>query len=90
MTLPVRVVLVETHGLQNLGAVARLLDKFEVQDWVLVRSKCSPSDPEALAYATGISAPQAVRVIPCRRPLKATEKPFLSTYANSCVYLSWT
>ncbi len=56
MALPVRVVLVETHGLQNLGAVARLLDNFEVQDWVLVRPKCSPSDPEALVYATGISA----------------------------------
>lgn len=66
MTLPVRVVLVETHGLQNLGAVARLLDNFEVQDWVLVRPKCSPSDPEALAYATGMSARrlESVRVVP--------------------------
>ncbi len=65
MALPVRVVLVETHGLQNLGAVARLLDNFEVQDWVLVRPKCSPSDPEALAYATGISARrlESVRVV---------------------------
>lgn len=66
MTLPVRVVLVETHGLQNLCAVARLLDNFEVQDWVLVSPKCSPSDPEALAYATGISARrlESVRVVP--------------------------
>ena len=66
MTLSVRVVLVETHGLQNLGAVARLLDNFEVQDWVLVSPKCSPSDPEALAYATGISARrlECVRVVP--------------------------
>lgn len=66
MTLPVRVVLVETHGLQNLGAVARLLDNFAVQGWVLVRPKCSPSDPEAQAFATGISARrlEAVRVVP--------------------------
>ncbi len=62
MALPVRVVLVETHGLQNLGAVARLLDNFEVQDWILVRPKCSPSDPEALVYATGISARRLANV----------------------------
>lgn len=39
----IRVILVETQGEANLGAIARSLSCFAVQDWVLVRPRVRPS-----------------------------------------------
>jgi TrmH family RNA methyltransferase len=55
--LPIRIILVETEGPSNIGAVARLLDNFGAQDWVLVRPQCEfgPEVHECRKYATGES-----------------------------------
>lgn len=55
--IPIRIVLVETEGPSNIGAVARLLDNFGALDWVLVRPRCEfgPEVHECRKYATGES-----------------------------------
>ena len=48
---PLVVVLVETAGPLNLGAVARLCANFAVQQLRLVAPRCDPRDPQALRMA---------------------------------------
>ncbi len=51
MTRGIRIVLVETKGALNLGAVARVMHNMGLRDLILVNPQCSPSDPEAQRMA---------------------------------------
>lgn len=59
---PLVVVLVETAGPLNLGAVARLCANFAVQQLRLVAPRCDPRDPQALRMA--VHAQDNLRNVP--------------------------
>ncbi len=61
----IRIVLVEPEVPGNLGACARLCENFGVEDWFLVRPRCSPQDEEArkLAVDSARTRLESVRTV---------------------------
>jgi len=71
-----RVVLVRPHYAGNLGAVARIMRNFDMQDLVLVNPRTTPQDLEARRLAVhGLPILDAARIV-----------PDLGTALADCVY----
>lgn len=79
----VRIVLVCPSGPANVGAVARAMANMGLTDLVLVAPRCTPTDADAVAYAShGRAVLAAARVVPdipaalagCHRSYATTSK----------------
>ncbi|MFN3926365.1 MAG: RNA methyltransferase [Pseudanabaenaceae cyanobacterium] len=96
-----RIVLVETAGPLNLGAVARVMQNFGLRELYLVNPQCSPCDPQARQMAVHAQeildraqiVPKLIDAIAdCDRPIATTgridrgERPLLSVI-EGCEWL---